>query len=195
MSDVVDLAAEIEADRIARGVAAAAQPIAVGVPGECDGCEWWMPRLVGGLCPYCRDGRPRPADWDPPVPPNSPSAPAAPAISKEPAPMSAKSIQLPAAAQSAIRKVTELAAAKGMSIGQAAAELIDREITAPAVEAPAVAARTLDVPALLDQLRAAFADRPDHSAELAAMTERATAAETRAAAAEEKLAQFKALLA
>lgn len=195
MSDVVDLAAQIEADRIAQGVAAAAQPIALGVPGECDECEWWMPRLVGGLCPYCRDGRPRPADWEPPVPPHSPSAPAAPETSKEPAPMSAKTIQLPAAAQSAIRKVTELAAARGMSFGQAAAELIDREITAPAAESPTVAARTLDVPALLDQLRAAFADRPDHSAELAAMTDRATAAEARAAAAEETLAQFKALLA
>lgn len=192
MSDVVDLAAQIEADRISQGVAAAVQPIAVGVPGECDGCEWWMPRLVGGLCPYCRDGRPRPADWEPPVPPHSPSAPAAPAISKEPAPMSAKTIQLPAAAQSAIRKVTELAAAKGMSFGQAAAELIDREIAAPVAEAPM---QTLDVPALLDQLRAAFADRPDHSADLAAMTERATVAEARATAAEEKLAQFKALLA
>lgn len=195
MSDVVDLAAQIEADRIARGVAAAAEPIALGVPGECDECEWWMPRLVGGLCPYCRDGRPRPADWEPPVPPHSPSAPAAPETSKEPAPMSAKTIQLPAAAQSAIRKVTELAAARGMSFGQAAAELIDREITVPAAESPTVAARTLDVPALLDQLRAAFADRPDHSVELAAMTDRATAAEARAAAAEETLAQFKALLA
>ncbi|KQM37630.1 hypothetical protein ASE59_14200 [Sphingomonas sp. Leaf10] len=195
MSDVVDFAAQIEADRIARGIAEASQPMAVGVAGECDECEWWMPRLVGGLCPYCRDGRPRPADWEPPVPPNSSSAPVAPAISKEPAPMPAKSIQLPAAAQNAIRKVEELAQSKGISIGQAAAELIDREIALPASNVVTVDLCTIGVPALLDHLRAAFDDRADHSAELVALIERAEAAEVRATAAEEKLAQFKALLA
>nr|WP_221239982.1 conjugal transfer protein TraR [Sphingomonas abaci] len=40
-------------------LAAARQPVAIGTPGECQKCGDDMPRLVGGLCGFCRDGRRR----------------------------------------------------------------------------------------------------------------------------------------
>ncbi|QNQ09289.1 conjugal transfer protein TraR [Sphingomonas alpina] len=60
MADEADLAAEIEAEHLARGIAAARQPIPEGKAGECDGCGEDMGRLVNGKCGYCRDGRRRP---------------------------------------------------------------------------------------------------------------------------------------
>ena len=60
MADEIDRAnATAEAD-LERSIRAARQPIAVGVPGECEGCGDDMPRLVNGLCGYCRDGRRKP---------------------------------------------------------------------------------------------------------------------------------------
>lgn len=35
----------------------AAAEIPAGEPGECDNCGERMPRLVGGICAPCRDGR------------------------------------------------------------------------------------------------------------------------------------------
>lgn len=57
MADVVDLAGDITARALERQLAAARAPIPVGVAGECEGCERNMPRLVAGLCGFCRDGR------------------------------------------------------------------------------------------------------------------------------------------
>jgi len=59
MADEVDLANDIAAADLARGIRAARQPIPVGVPGECEQCGDEMPRLVNGRCGYCRDGRRR----------------------------------------------------------------------------------------------------------------------------------------
>jgi len=33
--------------------------IPAGTPGECDECGEHSPRLIGGRCAPCRDGRPR----------------------------------------------------------------------------------------------------------------------------------------
>lgn len=59
MADAADLADEIETRVLARGLAAMRAPIAAGEPGECDDCERQSPRLVGGRCAPCRDGRAR----------------------------------------------------------------------------------------------------------------------------------------
>lgn len=59
MSDIIDVATAIEQRQLDRAVHAARAPIPEGAPGECDGCERQMPRLVGGLCGFCRDGRSR----------------------------------------------------------------------------------------------------------------------------------------
>ena len=60
MCDEVDLSVEREQFLLDRRIAEARQPIPAGVPGECDGCGEDMPRLVHGLCGFCRDGRPHP---------------------------------------------------------------------------------------------------------------------------------------
>lgn len=45
----------------------AAAAIPAGEPGECDRCGDDMPRLVGGRCAPCRDGRKRLAAPSPPA--------------------------------------------------------------------------------------------------------------------------------
>ncbi|MAW99561.1 MAG: conjugal transfer protein TraR [Sphingomonas sp.] len=59
MADTVDMAAEYQASEIARGIAAARRPFDPGQPGECAECGDDSPRLVGGRCAPCRDGRRR----------------------------------------------------------------------------------------------------------------------------------------
>lgn len=60
MADEIDLATDLaqqHLDRSLRAVRAASIP--AGVPGECEDCGEDMPRLVNGLCGFCRDGRRR----------------------------------------------------------------------------------------------------------------------------------------
>jgi len=57
MADDVDLATRHAEDQLARLVAAARAPVPAGVPGECAQCGDDSPRLVGGRCAPCRDGR------------------------------------------------------------------------------------------------------------------------------------------
>lgn len=59
MADTIDQANDLNEQHLERSLRAARQPIAVGVPGECEECGEDMPRLVNGLCGYCRDGRRR----------------------------------------------------------------------------------------------------------------------------------------
>ncbi|WP_084581744.1 conjugal transfer protein TraR [Sphingomonas azotifigens] len=59
MADQIDQANDLNEQHLERSLRAARQPIAVGVPGECDNCGDDSPRLVGGRCARCRDGRPR----------------------------------------------------------------------------------------------------------------------------------------
>ncbi len=57
MADDVDAANErIEFHRQA-AIRNAARPIPTGTPGECEECGEHHVRLVGGVCPLCRDGR------------------------------------------------------------------------------------------------------------------------------------------
>lgn len=59
MADQIDQANDLNEQHLERSLRAARQPIAVGVPGECDECGYDMPRLVEGRCGFCRDGRRR----------------------------------------------------------------------------------------------------------------------------------------
>lgn len=185
MTDVVDMATDIADEHLARGIRLARQPIPAGEPGECKQCFEDSPRLVGGRCAFCRDGRRRP-----PNPVGKP--PAAPSIEEETMP--GKTVQLPASASVAITCLEEHARGNDLSFGAAAAELIERgaaTIISPRV--PDEAPLTLD--ALLQMIRSRFDERPDHAAALRAAEARAVAAEERAEAAEGKLAQAKALFA
>ncbi len=57
MADLADRAQSIEAEHLARGIAAARVVLPVGTAGECDDCGEAMPRLIDGRCPPCIDGR------------------------------------------------------------------------------------------------------------------------------------------
>jgi hypothetical protein len=58
MADEADRAQAYEQiERDAMIASARAAPFIPGEPGECDRCGDDMPRLVGGLCAPCRDGR------------------------------------------------------------------------------------------------------------------------------------------
>lgn len=115
--------------------------------------------------------------------------------------MPAKSVQLPASAAVAIACLQEHARDRDLSLGAAAAELIERgaaTVTAPQGAVP----EALSLDELIRLIRARFDERPDHAEALAAAIERADAADARADAAEErteiaegKLAQARALFA
>lgn len=187
MADDVDMAVEIADEHLARGIERARQPIPAGVPGECEQCFEDSPRLVGGRCAFCRDGRRRPLN---PIGKQSTPTPAP----TEEEPMPAKSVQLPASADVAIACLEEHARGNNLSLGNAAAELIERgaaTVTAP--DAPSSEALSLDD--LIRLIRERFDERPDQSAELAAAIERAETAEALLTTAEGKLDQLKALIA
>lgn len=58
MADEADRAQDQEEfQREAMIRSALSTPFVPGEPGECDRCGEDMPRLVGGLCAPCRDGR------------------------------------------------------------------------------------------------------------------------------------------
>lgn len=116
MPDAADIAAEIEAETVARGLSRTRVQISAGVAGECSDCGHMMLRLVGGMCAFCRDGRLPPDDWEPPVF-NLPSPREEPAVMP-------KSIQLPSSAIEAIKAVEGRARGLGTSQGEAAADLI-----------------------------------------------------------------------
>ncbi len=191
MADAVDMAAQIEAEHVSRGLALATVPVPLGVPGECEGCDWWMPRLVNGLCGFCRDRRPRPADWEPPTPPQS-VAPTQPLTRPEDPVMPAKTISLPASAATAIACLEAHAASMDLPLGAAAADLIERGADTVRVGSPApIELDQIGIHALVAEIcrRVDEQDRaPDLTDELAAVTARAEAAEGR-------LAQMKALFA
>ena len=189
MVDTVDMAVEIEAEHLERGLRLARRPIPAGVPGECSQCFEDSARLVGGRCAYCRDGRRRPLN------PTGKQPTPTPALPEEEL-MPSKSVQLPATAGVAISCLETYAAERGLSQGAAAAELIERGAgTIKAQPEDLAMAAILSVDALFDMLRERFDQQHDQSAELADAIARADAAEGRAEAAEAKLAQLKALVA
>ena len=201
VADIVDLAGAIEAETISLGIARAAAPLDPGTAGECEQCEWWMPRLVGGLCAFCRDRRPRPADWEPPVPPSSKHNEKPQPAEKEVS-MPAKSIQIPASAEDVIAAIEAYARDHDVSLGLASASLINRGLSVEASQPGDCVAVTTPatIEDLLDQVRALFATRDQAALDAANAArdnaeQRAEAAEKRAAAAEIKLAQAKALFA
>jgi RNA polymerase-binding transcription factor DksA len=59
MADEIDQANELASQHLDRSIRAARAPVPAGVPGQCEECGEEMPRLVGGRCGFCRDGRVR----------------------------------------------------------------------------------------------------------------------------------------
>lgn len=192
MADVVDMAAGLQDEHLALSLQRARQPIAEGVAGECEQCFEDSPRLVGGRCAFCRDGRRRPTNPTGKLPVPAP----APVMEDS---VNPKSIQLPATAQTAIKAVEKHAQRNVLSLGAAAAELIERGLQPAPMPTPVpdahVETPVIDFDTLIELLRARFADRPDQTAALAEATDRAELAEARATAAEAKLTKLREALA
>ena len=55
MVDIVDIANDYAQVALDASVSAAARDIPAGEPGICIECDEWVARLVGGVCPVCRD--------------------------------------------------------------------------------------------------------------------------------------------
>ena len=184
MVDAADAAAQLVDEHLARGIQGLDRMIPIGVPGLCEGCGYRMPRLVDGQCGFCRDGRLPPDDWEPPTFGNE--------LPRENRIMPAKSIQLPADAVSAIDAIEALAASRELSLGRAAAELIDRAIAIPPADTAQSDALTLtpfqrawfarggSLESLFEEL-IIKAQTEDRSDELAAAVARADAAEAKLA--------------
>jgi hypothetical protein len=139
MADVVDMAAEIEAENIAAALRRTAAPFVLGARGVCRECEEEMPRLVGGRCGYCRDGRVPPLDrLDEP----RAALPPVPVIPKEPVSMpESKSITF--VATGAVLAEIKRRTANGTSNNRAALDLVEAAI-AGAVSPPIAAAPTAE---------------------------------------------------
>ena len=185
MADNADVAAEIAIETVAIAAQAARAPMPAGTPGECEQCEWWMPRLVDRRCAFCRDGRQRPPDWEPPVRPPSPPEAVPPAI-QETIAMPAKTIQLPASATVAINAVEARAKSLGESLGVAAADLIvagSQSIQAEAAAPLSMRERLFAAIDVVAGLAAEILNQPDASA----ATARAEAAEREAESLRESL--------
>lgn len=121
MTDIVDHAAALADEHLARSLAAISASIPAGVAGECDECGEMMPRLVGGRCGFCRDGRRPPADHYP-----DPATIAAPVDQPEEACVTTTTIESRkiTVEGAALAAVERLANASDIPFKQAAAELI-----------------------------------------------------------------------
>ncbi len=75
MSDEIDRVQDAQAIHITAALSRISANIPAGVRGECEECGAEMPRLVGGRCGFCRDGRRPPLDRYPDLAPIAPEAP------------------------------------------------------------------------------------------------------------------------
>lgn len=184
MADVADMAVEIEAEHLARGLSRI-RPVAVGVAGECDECGEDMPRLVDGRCGYCRDGRAQPVERL--------GATVAPSIKKDrivakpPAADAARQISFMAKGAT-LRAIEGIAGEDGVSLAQATLGLVEAALAdPPEASPPGVDLAGVHLDALLEEVKL----RVDR----AAPPEALAVANARAETAERKLAQLKELMA
>lgn len=196
MADNADIAFELADAAVSRGLATIAADIPAGVAGECDDCGEPMPRLIDGRCGFCRDGRRPPLSFYA----DRTDAPPAPAsTTKEHVPMT----QTPPLASRKIAfdgpvlaAIEDRAATNDTSYKLAASELIEMALTpAPlaAPEATELSSGILSV-ADTDELFAELRARFDAAQANDVMEAALQAANARADAAEQKLADLKAML-
>lgn len=207
MPDIVDLAAEIEDENRARGLARIAADIPAGAPGECDDCGEHMPRLVEGRCAFCRDGRRPPLARFDTLPTPACQEECLP-VPTTPAPPTAQTISVPASG-AVLAAIKDRAAVSDLPLGRAAISIIqdwlDPADPHPAATAPPAAAQSEwdgtregavvfmeNVPDawLIEELVRRY-ETTVGSDDHAAVIKRAETAEARAEAAEATLASLK----
>lgn len=211
MSDDADRALAIQDEHLGASLRRINATIPVGVKGECDECGEIMPRLVGGRCGYCRDGRRPPLSrFDEPA---APIAPVIPAICQDepvpaaltPAigvPVTEESDTVPTAKPTAnsrtisvptsgavLAAIEQRAAEDGLPLGRAVVSLLEDVLERPmlAVEVPPAGLDAISLSDLMGEVttRIAQCATPDL---LAAAIVRAEAAEGRLATIQQVLA-------
>lgn len=187
MADEADIAnAQAEVRREA-ALSRIARTIPAGAPGICDECEEPMPRLVGGLCGFCRDGRRPPLSFyaDRPEAPASEPQEEQESMSTTSTAQAVKPITIPAHEET-FAAVKAHADETGLPMGQAAMALILSEPEeATVIIEPASVAR-LATADLLAELARRF--------DAAVTPDLLDAAVTRAEAAEGQLAVIRGVL-
>ena len=205
MSDLIDDAQQLEAEHLVLSLAAARATIPAGQPGECDNCGDEFPRLVGGLCGFCRDGRrPLLSTFDRLAPPVA--APVASRTGAEEKPMAspkyaAKVISAPVESKATLARIERYADQHDLPLGRAVVELAIVGLDAPqagdtpadATSAPAepapvavVSLETVPVEWLTDEIQRRLAAAADRALVDAAIA-RADAAEGQLATLREQL--------
>lgn len=198
------MAAELQDEHLARSLQRARMPIAAGVAGECEQCFEDSPRLVGGRCAFCRDGRRRPAN--PTGRLVSSQLPTRVDVSSphdEKVSNMGKSITF--VADGAVLVEIQRRTAGGTSNNRAALDLVEAGLAAltdsPAAPASGADLPSIDADALVGEIARRLSSLVDagaiHAADqrVAAAEERAIAAEARADVADVALAKIREALA
>ncbi len=184
MADAADLTTELVAVELSATLSRIPHAIPPGVSGECDECGEIMPRLVGGRCGFCRDGRRPPLsayDRLQPVQPDS-EQPEETDMTSTPKPSAnAQTIAVPAK-DGVLHAIRQRAAERALPLGQAAITLIEEGIVAAALAAPDyVELAQASVEELLEELHHRLLQSVDAD-ELTAAVARADEAERKLAA-------------
>lgn len=181
MTDIVDVAADLADQHVARLVARVDPTIPAGVAGECEECGEIMPRLIGGRCGYCRDGRLHPFERARPERATVACSPPEKEQLAMPNPTGTKTVGF--AASGAVLDEIERRVAGGESTSAVVRSLVEAGMAAPAAIAAPASALYPDLSAvslmdILDELRR----RAEDTARSEELEARAIAAETKLAA-------------
>ncbi|MEE8612246.1 MAG: hypothetical protein V3V60_15820 [Sphingomonas aquatilis] len=200
MSDAADQAFDLETAHLAASLRRIDAAMPTGVAGECDECGEIMPRLVGGRCGFCRDGRRPPLslfdDSPPPVAMSiADTAPAAPAevFTQEETTMptpkptaTSRTISVPAS-DAILKAIEQRAAEEDLPLGRAVVSLLEDALARPTLTAPVeeeseeVLLSRFSSEALLRQIEKRLSDTVERHSYTQALS-RAVAAEQQLAA-------------
>lgn len=145
MSDEAEIADALMQGRIAASLARIDASIPAGVAGVCDDCGETMPRLVGGRCGFCRDGRRPPLSRfdDLPV--------VVPATQEKRTMADTHAVTVPATGP-VLQAIRERAQFKDMPLGRASFSLIEDALTAREREGVPLALDQIHTDALLEEI-------------------------------------------
>lgn len=171
MSDEADRAARDIEQLIAARLSCVDAAAPAGVSGECEECGETMPRLVGGRCGFCRDGRRPPLSFydaaRPSVgapPPSSPAAKEIPTVPTQPITPDSQTISVPARGN-VLAAIKARAYRDNEPLGRSAAAIIaDHLAEAPADQGIVISLAVAPLEDLLSDLKRRLTQAADTAA-------------------------------
>lgn len=194
MADFADIAADATAAALSARLARVDAAIPAGVAGECDDCGEMMPRLVDGLCGFCRDGRRPPLATYDRLKSVVPTAVEETKMANPKPTQDYRQISVPARGAPLIA-IQKYATERDLPLGQAVLGIVEEWLAGGVVTVGSDTANVADI--TVEELLGELARRlnPADREELAEMVARAVAAETRLAEANARAAAVEAKLA